>query len=268
MITIDLKHITNETKAVAEKAASFISGELGKVSSNDIEEKDLNSLVSYVDKQAELMIVNHLKSLNLKAGFLTEEEVTINDESVEGYRWVIDPLDGTTNFLKGIPHFSVSIALELNGDPIIGVVVDVMRSKTYWAIKGEGAYCNDKSIKASSISEMTDVILVTGFPYSRDFNLDESLVLLKHWLTHCRAIRRLGSAALDLVYVASGKLDAYYESKLNRWDLSAGVLIVTEAGGVVCDYDGLDKHLESGNIVASGKTIFPQIIAPIKNILN
>lgn len=248
----------------AKAAARFIKGELGKVGSKDIEQKELNSLVSYVDKTAEQIIVKALRKLDLGAGFLTEEDVTEDSVEVHEYRWVIDPLDGTTNFLKGIPHFSVSIALEKNNIPILGVVEDIMQDQTYWAILNHGAFCDENKISTSKVTELSQSIVVTGFPYSKNYDRMATFHIVKFMLENCRGIRRLGSAALDLAYVASGKLEAYYESSLNRWDLSAGSLIVKEAGGVVSDFKAEQEHLESGNIIASNPHIYNEILPPIK----
>ena len=264
MEEIKLTEISKEVIAVAKAAGVFIKGELGKVTKKDIEEKEKNSLVSYVDKQAESIIVSALQKIPISASFITEEETVDQDVSNSGFRWVIDPLDGTTNFLKGIPQFSVSIALEKDGFPIIGVIEDVMLNDTYHAVKGKGAFCNNEKISVSSVTSLDQSVVVTGFPYTDNFNYEAAFKILKHFIINSRAIRRFGSAALDLAYVASGKFDAYYESTLNRWDLSAGALIVIEAGGFISDYNGNDGFLDHGNIIAANKDIHPLI----KNTIN
>lgn len=266
MTSSQLSDIQSSVSLLCKEVSDFIKAELHKVSASDIEEKDMNSLVSYVDKKAEEMIVASLKKLTPEAGFITEED-TVSQEEKE-LMWIIDPLDGTTNFLYKIPHFSISIALAKNNELIFGVVYEVMLDNIYTAIRNEGAFENGKPIKVRTSTNLLDAVVVTGFPYKRDKSIEATLNILKFCVLNCRGIRRLGSAALDLAYVASGKIDIYYENTLNIWDMAAGVLLVQEAGGKVSDYDGQSDHLKKGSIIASNKDLYPQMLTAIKDNLS
>lgn len=257
--------LKKEVSTLCVSVADFIKNEINKVSLSDIETKELNSLVSYVDKEAEIRLVKKLKSLLPQAGFITEEN-TVKQES-KPLVWVIDPLDGTTNYLHKIPHFSISIALMEKDQPVFGIVYDIMLSNAYTAIKGLGTWENDKRVKVKPTQSLKEAIVVTGFPYERDNNIDENLKVLKYCILNCRGIRRLGSAALDLAYVASGKLDIYYEKTLNIWDIAAGALLVTEAGGVVSGFSNNESHLETGSIIAGNAKLQPEIAAVIQKHL-
>ena len=254
-----------ELVRLGESVGQFIKDELDKVSQSDIETKELNSLVSYVDKEAEKRIVKRLSELTPTYGFITEEDT---DDSVgQDSIWIIDPLDGTTNFLHKIPHFSISIALQYKGEIVLGMVYEIMLDTAYTAIKGFGAWENDKTISVSKTTDMKEAIVVTGFPYRRDFDIDRSLAILKYCVVNCRGVRRLGSAALDLAYVASGRIDIYYENSLNIWDLAAGALLVKEAGGEVSDYIGGEDYLSSGRIISSNAKLHSNISSVIESHL-
>jgi len=250
---------------LCEDVASFIRQEIDKVSIHDIETKELNSLVSYVDKEAEKKIVSALKLWTPDAGFITEEDTVANEEKPQV--WIIDPLDGTTNFLHKIPHFSISIALMNEGEVVLGIVYEIMLEKSFTAIKGLGAWEDDSPIRVKPTKTLIEAIAVTGFPYKRDKDIDETLATLKYFILNCRGIRRFGSAALDLVYVASGKIDFYYEKTLNIWDIAAGALIVEEAGGQVSGFNS-SKFLESGSVIASNKNLHDTICTQINKHLN
>jgi len=243
----------------------FIREEIDKVSLSDIETKDLNSLVSYVDKEAEKTIVSALRSWTPNAGFITEEDTVAQED--KPLTWIIDPLDGTTNYLHKIPHFSISIALMLEGEIVLGIVYEVVLDRAFTAIKGLGAWENDTPIQVKPTEALKDAIVVTGFPYKRDHDIDKNLEILKYCILNCRGIRRLGSAALDLAYVASGKVDIYYEKTLNIWDIAAGGLIVKEAGGSVSGFNN-SNYLKSGSIIASNQKLHSPISSVINNHLS
>ena len=257
-----LEKLRQELISLCQSTAAFIREEIDKVSSSDVEEKDMNSLVSYVDKTAEEKIVARLKELTPDAGYITEENTVAQEQ--KDRIWIIDPLDGTTNFLYKIPHFSISIALMEEGEVTLGIVYEVMLDIAYTAIKGKGVWQDEKPIKVRATTDMLDAVVVTGFPYRRDIDIDASLRVLKYCVMHCRGVRRLGSAALDLAYVAAGKIDIYYENALNIWDLAAGALLVQEAGGMITDYSGDLGHLKNGSIIASNKALYPEIFNAIK----
>ncbi len=244
-------------KAVSE-AANYIKSEVGKVTDRDVEEKELNSLVSYVDKKAEELLVEKLGNILPGAGFITEEET--EDIKNRKFTWIIDPLDGTTNYLHQIPHFSVSVALSCEQEIIMGLVHEVMGDEQFYATKGGGAFMNGIPINVSRKRGLDQVLVATGFPYTNDYNVDVSFDRLKSFLLKSRGMRRMGSAALDLSYVAIGRLGVYYEGSLNAWDLAAGALIVQEAGGKVSDYKGNNSFLETGEIIASAPQFYDQVL--------
>jgi len=260
-----LQSLQVELISLCTEVAAFIRSQLDSVQASDVEEKELNSLVSYVDKEAENKIVEKLSILTPEAGFITEEDT--EDSADEEYVWIIDPLDGTTNFLKKIPHFSISIALKKDKHIIQGIVYEVMLDIAYTAIKGEGAFMNGRPIKVTGQDKMNHAVVVTGFPYKKDFDIDASLSMLKYCVINCRGVRRLGSAALDLAYVAAGKIDAYYENSLNIWDVAAGALLVEEAGGIMTDYEGTKNYLNRGSILASTPDLYENLSAAIQEHL-
>ena len=257
-----LFELKEELSVLCKDVAAFIKDQLHTVSASDIEEKEMNSLVSYVDKEAEKKIVQRLQALIPEAGFITEEDTVDQEtkgEETHSSVWIIDPLDGTTNFLHKIPHFSISIALMEEGVTTLGIVYEIMLDNAYTAIKGQGAWENDKPISVTPTKELIKAVVVTGFPYRRDIDIDASLAVLKYCVMHCRGVRRLGSAALDLAYVASGKIDIYYENALNIWDIAAGALLVEEAGGIMTDYHGERSFLQRGSIISSNPHLYDEI---------
>ncbi len=255
----ELVGLALEVVEISKKVGHFIKSEIDKVSSEDILLKDMNSLVSYVDTTAEKMFVKALSNLLPQSGFITEEGTASHLTQNEKVVWVIDPLDGTTNYLKRIPHYSSSIALMIDGELAIGVVSDISQDTYYHAIQGGGAFCNGKRIEVSPISALNEAILVTGFPYDRQDTFESLMRMLAYFLKHARGVRRLGSAALDLAYVASGRLDAYYEASLNIWDIAAGILLVKEAGGMVSDFNGGDNSLEKGEVIVANPKLHKAI---------
>lgn len=253
----ELLKFSKNSKKIISTVAEFIKKEHGNVSKSDIEEKGLNDLVSYVDRNAEEQLVKGLKLIIPKATFVTEESTIENKRSE--YYWVIDPLDGTTNFLHGIPHFSISVALVYQEEPIIGIIHDVMREEVYSAVKGHGAYLNDKSIAVSQSSRILTSVLGIGFPYRKYQHMEKVAASLQYFLKNTRGLRRIGSAALDLAYVAAGRLDGFYEVNLNAWDVAAGICIVREAGGVVQDFSGKGDSLYGKEIIASNPNIAKEL---------
>jgi myo-inositol-1(or 4)-monophosphatase len=219
------------------------------VSRHDIKEKSLNSLVSYVDKNAEQRIVDRLAELLPEAGFIAEEGTS--DKEGETYNWIVDPLDGTTNFLHGLPVYSVSIALQQKEKIILGVVYEVNQDECFYAWQGGGAFLNQQAIQVSKNKNLKDSLVATGFPYYDYERVDSYFDVLKHFAQNSRGIRRMGSAAVDLVYTACGRFDAFFEYSLHAWDVAAGALIVQESGGKVSDFSGGDNWLFGKEIVAS-----------------
>jgi myo-inositol-1(or 4)-monophosphatase len=252
-----LEKLLPQVESIARKAGAFIRNEFGKISTHDADVKSLNSLVSYVDIGAEKMIVPALSELYPEIGFITEEG-TAPDEQFE-YTWIVDPLDGTTNFLKGIPIFSVSIALTKGEESLIGVVYDIMNDWCFSATKGGGAFQNGHRVQVSNVNQFDRAVIATGFPYEPLHHDSNLFILLKNIIQHSAGIRRLGSAAIDLAYVACGKVEGYYEATLNSWDIAAGILLVQEAGGKVSDFDQGANMLSKGSVIASNQILHSQL---------
>lgn len=235
--------------AIAKDAGNFIREESFKFSSSNIEYKGLNDMVSYVDKTAEAMIINNLKDLIVNAGFIAEEG-TENTRGEE-FNWIIDPLDGTTNFIHGIPTYAVSIALQQKQELVVGVVYEINRDECFYAWKGSLAYLNGKTIKVSDTTEINASLIATGFPYY-DFKRQKAYMnLFNDVMQKCHGLRRIGAAAVDLVYTACGRFDAYFEYNLKPWDIAAGLLILQRAGGEYFDFDGGIDALGKCDVVAT-----------------
>ena len=230
-----------------------------------IKTKGLHDLVSYVDKESEKRIIRQLSEFLPESGFIAEEGTS--DKHGERYNWVIDPLDGTTNFIQGVPVYAVSIGL-LDGDELVlGVVYEVGRDECFYAWKNGGAYLNGELIRVSNIATSHDALLATGFPYSNFEQLDKYMSLLKWAMTEARGVRRLGSAATDLAYVACGRFDSFFEYDLKPWDVAAGVLIVKEAGGVVTDFGAGNDYLFGGEIIASNSLLAKLMQEKVRNYM-
>ena len=254
-----LPQITQQTILVVHEAADFIRQEFGRVSKEDIVTKSQNSLVTYVDREAEKLLVRGLSQIIPDSKFWTEED-TIQQSEGE-WQWIIDPLDGTTNFLHGIPHFSVSVALRRHGELVVGVVADVTRQETFSCYRGGGAFLNQHPIRVSPNERLADALVATGFPYYDYSRVEAFQDTLRHFMEHSRGLRRFGSAALDLAYVACGRYDFFFEYALHAWDMAAGILLVEEAGGTVRDFDGQSDSLVRGHIMAGSTHTFEEAAA-------
>ncbi|MDO9051029.1 MAG: inositol monophosphatase family protein [Methylotenera sp.] len=245
------------TKA-ARKAGAIINRASQDVGSLTVQSKSYNDFVSDVDRAAEQAIIDILKDAYPDHGFLGEESGESNQDADN--IWIIDPLDGTTNFLHSFPQYCISIALQQKGVLTQAVIYDPVRNDLFTATKGRGAFLNDKRIRVTSRSKLQDSLIATGFPF-RDFtHLDTYLDMLKDMIKKTVGIRRPGSAALDLAYVAAGWTDGFFEINLSAWDIAAGGLLVQEAGGIVGDFEGNESWLKTGNIVAGNPKIFAQMV--------
>lgn len=254
MITQEiLSQLLEQTQEIAKEVGAFIRKERQHFDVEKVEHKGFNDLVSYVDKEAERQIVEKLSVIFPEAGFITEEGT--NTTQGETYNWVIDPLDGTTNFIHGIPVFAVSIALMENAEVIMGVVYEVNRHECFYAMKGGGAFCNDTRIRVSQAPDLSASLIATGFPYYNFDLIDRYLNSMKSLMQKSHGLRRMGSAAVDLCYVASGRTEGFFEYNLNSYDVAAGVILVQEAGGSVTDFAGGDDFVFGRNIVASNAKI-------------
>lgn len=257
----ELKKLVEEICLVASRTALFIKKECLSFDPGKLETKGLNDLVSYVDKQAERMIVDALLPLIPDAGFITEEN-TFHKHSND-YNWIIDPLDGTTNFIHGLPVFAISIALMKNQKLVLGVVYEVNKHECFYAWDGGGAWLNGSRIHCSSVKGISESLVATGFPYSDFEKMDQYLSILKELMKSTHGLRRMGSAAVDLAYMACGRFDAFFEYNLKPWDVAAGALIVQEAGGIVTDFKGKDNYVFGKEIIAST----PSCISALQKII-
>lgn len=239
---------------LVKEVGAFIRGEVKNFDRNVIDLKSQNQLVSYVDLTAEKRLVEGLTLLSPEAGFVTEE-ATIARNRHAGIVWIVDPLDGTTNFVHGLPVFSVSVGLMMNGKLCGGIVYEINLDECFYAWEGGKAYCNEEEIQVSKAASLEDSLLATGFPYYDFDQMDSYLQLLKVLMTGSRGLRRMGSAAVDLAYVACGRFDAFFEYSLAAWDVAAGAFIVQAAGGKVCDFSGGEDFLWGKEIVASQPNI-------------
>ena len=252
-MTPTYKELCLFTCDVARSTGKFRAEERKSFDESKIESKGLHDLVSYVDKESERRIVAALQVLLPESGFIAEEGTTT--KRGERFNWVIDPLDGTTNFIQGVPVYAVSIGL-LDGDELVlGVVYEVGRDECFYAWKNGGAYLNGEPIHVSNRNNIHDTLLATGFPYNDFSRMGDYMKFLEWTMKNARGVRRLGSAATDLVYVACGRFDAFWEYDLKPWDVAASAVIVKEAGGIVTDYSGGDNFLFGREIVASNGLI-------------
>lgn len=244
----------NTAVKAARKAAAIITRASYDVDKLTIRSKRKNDFVSEVDHAAEEAIIGVLREAYPDHGFLAEESG--ETESQREYVWVIDPLDGTTNFLHGVPQYCVSIALLQKGVAQQAVVFDPNRNELFTASKGAGAYLNDRRIRVTRTDKVEEALVGTGFPFREMANVDEYLRMMRNVMGGTAGIRRPGAAALDLAWVAAGRFDAFWEIGLSPWDMAAGALLVREAGGLVADLGGNEGFMESGRVVASNGKIF------------
>jgi myo-inositol-1(or 4)-monophosphatase len=224
-------------------------------------------LVTTTDREAEHKIVEVIRRHFADHAILAEEETDLRGNNKD-YRWIVDPLDGTTNFAHSYPNFCVSIALESAGEVILGLVYDPLRGECFKAVKGEGATLNGSPIRVSGVKELDNALLATGFPYDRRENADFYLSFFKGFLTRCQGIRRNGSAALDLCYLACGRVDGFWELKLKPWDIAAGSLIAAEAGGRLSDFGGNYFTIWANETLASNGIIHNEMVEITGAILN
>lgn len=226
-----------------------------------IENKAANDFVSEVDKVAESAIIDEIKKAFPQHSILGEESGEILGDSEN--QWIIDPLDGTTNYLHSFPQYAISIALYENGVAAHAVVYDPLKEELFYASKGEGAYLNEERIRTTKTHGLENALVGTGFPFKHPQHLDCYLDTFKAIHPQVSGIRRAGSAALDLAYVAAGRMDGFWEIGLNKWDIAAGALLIKEAGGFIGDFSGRDQYLETGNVVAGNGEAFKVILKTI-----
>ena len=245
----------NVMMKTARKAGRALLKDFTEVENLQVSTKGPGDFVSRADKQAEATILEDLRYARPTYGFLGEEGKEIDGEDPTR-RWIVDPLDGTTNFLHGLPHWAVSIALEHKGQIVAGVIYDPVKDEMFWAEKGGGAWLNESRIRASARHRLIESIFSTGLPFAGRADLPDTLQDLARLLPACAGVRRFGAASLDLAYVAAGRYDGYWERRLNSWDLAAGMLIVREAGGMVEPMNPNGDILADGEIVCANEALF------------
>ena len=248
----------------ARKAGRTLVKDFGEVENLQVSMKGAGDFVTRADIAAERIIRDELMGARPSYGWLAEEGGG-TDGKDPTRRWIVDPLDGTTNFLHGLPHFAVSIALEHKGEVIAGVIHDPVKDELFFAEKGAGAWMNEKRLRVSGRHRMIEAIFATGLPYAGRADLPETLQDLARLLPACAGVRRWGAAALDLAYVAAGRYDGFWERGLNAWDLAAGVVIAREAGALVAPMTEGDTILEEGEIIAANEALFDRFARVIRN---
>lgn len=259
---VQLENLVQELLPTVYSAAEYIRHQFLNRHAIQFQTKNNKEVVSIVDKTAEQMLVKKAKQLLPDAGFLTEEKTITNSE--KKYRWIIDPVDGTTNFYYGIPFFATNIALLKNEEIVLGIVCDVMHNDVFTAWKKGGSYLNGKAIHCATTASTNETFLSTGIPNADFEHTKRYLSTLHDLIKHTRGIRRLGSAALELAYVASGRFDAFFESGLKPWDIAASICLIEEAGGIVSDLSGGENYLFGESILAAGKSIHPLLLSKLK----
>lgn len=259
----NLEQLCTQTCQLSEEVGLFLCQELASVQEIKIEHKQRNHLVSYVDKSAEKQLINGLKNFLPEASFLAEEGTVAAEQ--RPWQWIIDPLDGTTNFLHGLPFFSISLALQYEGETVLGVVHEANRKETFYSWKGASStFLNGNPVQVSPTTRLEDSLLATGFPYYDFERMPAYLAILQQFMYTTRGLRRFGSAALDLAYVSCGRFDGYFEYSLSPWDVAAGAFLVQQAGGQVSDFSGGDNFVHGREIVAGNAALFTVLLEHIQ----
>jgi myo-inositol-1(or 4)-monophosphatase len=254
--------VLNIAKRAALSASRILLRHFEHLERLTVTTKQCSDFVSEADLQAEREIIQTLRKTYPNHGILAEE--TGQQTGQDEYEWIIDPLDGTTNFLHGIPHFAISIGFRHKKRLEAGLIFDPIRQELFTASRGDGAQLNDRRIRVSGVAQLDNALLGTGFPFRNPQNQPAYLSFFGSLFGKCLEIRRAGVASLDLAYVASGRLDAFWEMGLSPWDIAAGALLVQEAGGLVSDFAGDNDFMQSGNIVAGNPKVFKALLQEIQ----
>ncbi len=259
---MDLEKICKQAIKTVKKTGNFIRQENLKIKTSDVKSKGLHDYVTYVDKTSEERLVKALNDLLPGSGFITEED-TLEDSRKE-YTWIIDPLDGTTNYIHSIPLFSISVALQHNDKTVMGIIYEINQDECFYSWETAPAFLNGKQISVTNTETLNESLLATGFPYYDYSRMQLYLRLFEDLMQNSRGVRRLGSAAVDLAYVACGRFDAFYEYSLHAWDVAAGAFLVEQAGGKVCDFSGEYNYIFGGEIIATNKLVHDEFMKKMK----
>jgi myo-inositol-1(or 4)-monophosphatase len=254
--------ILNIAVRAARRAGSIVNRATLDGSALEVKSKQVNDYVTQVDRAAEEAIIGIVHKAYPDHAFLAEESGSTGAGAE--YRWIIDPLDGTTNFIHGFPQYCVSVAVEHRGALAHAVVYDPVRNELFTASKGRGAFLNDRRIRVSKCARLQDALVGTGFPFKELTRVDLYLRQLKRLMSDASGVRRAGAAALDLAYVACGRLDAFWELGLSPWDMAAGALLIQEAGGLVGDLKGDSGFMDSGDVSAAAPKVFPALLEALR----
>lgn len=258
---MNLQRICEQSTALIREVGDFIA----QSSPGKVETKATHDYVTEIDKSSEQKLVKGLGEILPQAGFIAEEGTSTQRGSV--FNWVIDPLDGTTNFIHSVPPFSISVALMENREIVLGIVYEINLRECFYTWKGAKAYLNGTEITVSQTAAVKTALIATGFPFRDYAKVDQFIDSLKFFMQNSRGIRRHGSAAVDLAYVAAGRFDAFYEYALQPWDVAAGVILVRQAGGKICDFDGQDNFLYGKEIVAANPLLFSEFQSQIEQLM-
>jgi myo-inositol-1(or 4)-monophosphatase len=250
--------------AAARKAGRGLIRDFGELENLQVSMKGPGDFVTAADQRTERLLIEELKKARPGYPFLLEESGAI-DGPDKSHRFIIDPLDGTTNFMHGIPHFAISIALEREGQIVSGVIFNPVTNDLFVGEKGQGAFLNDKRLRVAARKQVKDTLSATGIPFMGKDGHQRFLSELATVMGSSTGVRRFGSAALDLAWVAAGRYDAFWERGLKPWDIAAGMLMVREAGGVITDMNGGEKALETGDVLAANETLHPQFLKLLKD---
>lgn len=261
-----MNNLLEKSIKIIRETGDFIRKEQYKVKSENIETKNAHDFVTYVDKNAEKLLVEQLKKILPEAGFITEEKT--ETRIAKEYNWIIDPLDGTTNYIHGLFPVSISVALQKNNQTILGIVYEIGLDEMFYAEKNKGAFLNEKKISVSTAKKIENSLIVTGFPYNDYKKMPQFMNSVQYFIENSHGIRRLGSAATDLAYVACGRFESFYEYSLNAWDVAAGALIVQEAGGKISDFKGGNDYIFGKEIIAANANIFDDFLSVVKKYMN
>lgn len=262
---MNLEKICMRTIEIVEEAGAFIMHEYHKAAGIEVQEKGIHNYVTHVDKGAESILVDKLHSLVPEAGFLTEEGT--GRSAGEKLNWIIDPLDGTTNYIHGAFPFAVSVALAEGNTPVLGVILELGFKECFYAWRGGGAYMNGHPIKVSSTPALSSSLVATGFPYTSFGSMEQFMKTIDWFMRNSRGLRRLGSAATDIAWVACGRYDGFYECGLNPWDVAAGVVILQQAGGICADFSGGENYIFGEEIICSNGRNHLEFVQVIHSIM-
>jgi myo-inositol-1(or 4)-monophosphatase len=255
--------ICEEVVKLSKEVGNWMFDERKRFSEEKVESKSFNNLVSYVDKESENRFVKGLSQLLPEAGILGEEGVDNSAEEHDSL-WIIDPLDGTTNYVHGVPAYCTSVALQQNGKIVLGVIYEPNRKECFYAFQGGGAFLNGNAISVTDTAHKKQSLFATGFPYDYFDRMDSYMELLKHLMKNSRGIRRIGAAALDMCYVAAGRFDGFFELALQPWDVAAGSIIVKEAGGLNTDFSGGQDYIFGKSIVCTNGKVHTELLKSIE----